>query len=390
MRRTFRVTVVAFLSVVGLLSAAAAAAARPDYDVPFPCGQSWYGATRPTHSPSKWSVDFSRADDEGDLVVASAPGEVTTAKYLGDVSYGRYVVVDHGGGFSTLHAHLDKMLVVVGETVDKGDPLGLVGNVGNSFGAHLHYEQRLNRTDEAAVFAGAPFVYNTYVASDNCLTVPITGDWDGNGRTEVGAFQRAASAGRFRERAPNGAVRVIAHGLSSDTPLVGDWNGDGKDDVGSWRAVGHQFSLLSNGNVRTISFGGSRDIPVVGDWDGNRVTDVGVWRPAHSKFILRLADGSVLRYRLGSTNDIPLTGDWDGDGKHDVGVYDPATSVFTQRKGDGSQKNRQFGVPGDLPVTGDWNGDGVFQVGVWSPVTATFTWRVRHGALRSTQFGAVR
>ena len=72
----------------------------PDFEMPFLCGQSWTGTSRSSHSPSYYTIDWNRPDDLGKPVLASAPGVVSRAVSL-TTSYGRYVIVDHGGG---LHA----------------------------------------------------------------------------------------------------------------------------------------------------------------------------------------------------------------------------------------------------------------------------------------------
>ena len=54
--------------------------------------------------------------------------------------YGRNVVLDHGNGIESRYAHLKKVDVTVGQRVEKGDVVGLVGNTGRSTGPHLHYE----------------------------------------------------------------------------------------------------------------------------------------------------------------------------------------------------------------------------------------------------------
>lgn len=59
-------------------------------------------------------------------------------------SYGEYVVVDHGGGVTTLYAHMSQRLVSVGDKVDAGTHLGYVGLTGNTYGYHLHFETREN------------------------------------------------------------------------------------------------------------------------------------------------------------------------------------------------------------------------------------------------------
>ena len=59
--------------------------------------------------------------------------------------YGNYVVVAHSGGLDTLYGHLSAALVKVGQTVTQGQPVGLEGSTGNSTGAHLHFELRINQ-----------------------------------------------------------------------------------------------------------------------------------------------------------------------------------------------------------------------------------------------------
>ena len=79
---------------------------------------------------------------------ASASGTViyvrTGAGYGRAWGYGNYVIVDHGGGFSTLYAHCTSIPVSVGDTVTKGQTIAYVGTTGWSTGYHLHFEIRRN------------------------------------------------------------------------------------------------------------------------------------------------------------------------------------------------------------------------------------------------------
>ncbi|MDP9444144.1 MAG: VCBS repeat domain-containing M23 family metallopeptidase [Actinomycetota bacterium] len=374
-----------------LLGPSAHAVLPDDYQLPFPCGDSWYGSTRSGHSPSYWSIDFNRENDLGALTLASAPGEVTVAADLGDRSYGKYVVVEHGDRHSTVYAHLSAMFVTAGQRLDAGAPLGAVGSTGGSTGPHLHYEQRLDRVGKPAVFDGEPFRYGTTVASGNCGDVPVAGDWDGDGRADVGVFRPRPTTAAFRLRLRTGTTKRLLFGAPGTVPVVGDWDGDRHSDVAVWDQPARTFArLLPDGTVDRLRVGRIRDVPVVGDWDGNGRTDVGIWRPYSGRFVLFGADGSRSIRILGTVADTPVTGDWDGDGRTDVGVVDTATMTFRLLRGDGTLREVVFGVAGDRPVIGDWNGNGAANIGVWRPSTGEFVLRL--SATRSTviRYGRVR
>ena len=75
---------------------------------------------------------------KGSDVKATANGIVKLENY--DRGNGRYVLIDHGNGFITKYAHLKKSLVKKGDTVKRGQVIGLVGSTGRSTGPHVHYE----------------------------------------------------------------------------------------------------------------------------------------------------------------------------------------------------------------------------------------------------------
>ena len=78
----------------------------------------------------------------GATFIAANDGVVVKAGYNG--AYGNMVIVDHGGGVSTLYAHGSEILVEVGQTVTRGTPVLKVGSTGYSTGPHAHFEVRVN------------------------------------------------------------------------------------------------------------------------------------------------------------------------------------------------------------------------------------------------------
>jgi len=78
----------------------------------------------------------------GSTAIAANDGIVTKSTYSN--SYGNMVMIDHGGGVSTLYAHGSQLLVNVGDLVKRGDPILKVGSTGWSTGPHLHFEIRID------------------------------------------------------------------------------------------------------------------------------------------------------------------------------------------------------------------------------------------------------
>lgn len=96
-------------------------------------------------------TDIAGRNAAGDLcygypVVAANSGTVIAVRNLGSKSYGRYIIIDHGGGCKTLYAHLSKAGVKEGDTVTRGQEIGKAGSTGNSTGPHLHFELWLKNT----------------------------------------------------------------------------------------------------------------------------------------------------------------------------------------------------------------------------------------------------
>lgn len=165
---------------------------------------------------------------------------------------------------------------------------------------------------------------------------PVAGDWNGDGLSEVGVWRPSTRRflldnngnGRW-DGVTGGDTLTAAFGLETDRPITGDWNGDGRDDVGFWRPDTRRFYLDTNGNdawdgtllgdTLTPAFGLATDLPVIGDWNGDGTDDVGVWRPSIQRFLLDTngndrwdgtLGGDTLTAPFGLATDLPLGGRW--------------------------------------------------------------------------------
>ena len=89
-----------------------------------------------------WSKGYHTGEDyaapEGTTVMAAGSGTVVEAGW--DDAYGNRIVIEHDNGYYTTYNHLSQIDVEVGQEVTAGDHIGEVGDTGNSFGAHLHFE----------------------------------------------------------------------------------------------------------------------------------------------------------------------------------------------------------------------------------------------------------
>ena len=108
---------------------------------------SYYG-WRFNNTDFHTGVDITGSGVHGAKVVATNTGTVVHTNYCPyngyAYGYGTYLIVDHGGGITTLYAHLSDITVKKGDIVVMGQQIGKVGNTGWSTGAHLHFEVREN------------------------------------------------------------------------------------------------------------------------------------------------------------------------------------------------------------------------------------------------------
>jgi hypothetical protein len=188
-------------------------------------------------------------------------------------------------------------------------------------------------------------------------------------QARIGLFRE----GQWRLDADNnfamnaGDIFYPSFGMAGDVPVIGDWDGDGMTDVGVYRNGQWRLDLDHNGTMNAgdifyPSFGIAGDVPVVGDWDGDGMTDVGVYRNGQWRLDLdhngTMNAGDIFYPSFGMAGDVPVVGDWDGDGMTDIGVYrNGQWRLDLDHNGTmnaGDIFIPAFGVPGDLPIAGVW------------------------------------
>ncbi|NNG20130.1 peptidoglycan DD-metalloendopeptidase family protein [Naumannella sp. ID2617S] len=176
MMRRFWIPAVLAALLLGLIGVPAAfAATAPKFQAPFLCAAKWYGdASSSSRHAGGEEIDFQTP--VGVPVLATAGGRVSIASFQHSNGYGKLIVIDHGGGWESYYAHLDKISVKVGQQVKQGQRIGSSGNTTAqipNMGAHLHYEVRHGSGYPGnvvkATFNGKSFPYPTgTVVSQNC------------------------------------------------------------------------------------------------------------------------------------------------------------------------------------------------------------------------------
>lgn len=239
--------------------------------------------------------------------------------------------------------------------------------------------------------------------------IPITGDWDGDGTSEIGIFYKGEWLLDLNGNGKWDADDLWAKlGDEADLPVVGDWDGDGKDDIGiygpEWacdlRHHRHEpglpdphnqlkkrpknvppqpeeategdrlLKLTSAGRERAdlidhvFYFGAESDLPIAGDWNGDGITSIGIFRDGQWHFDMD-GDGRWSRgdqvAEFGQDGDLPVVGDFNGDGVDEIGIYRAGKWIIDtngNRRIDAADQVIELGTASDLPVVGDFNGDG--------------------------------
>jgi murein DD-endopeptidase MepM/ murein hydrolase activator NlpD len=134
------------LNAISTTSASRLWSAPFNYPVDEPCLGSTFGNRRTYNSGTyhyyHTGVDFSICKANNLNIYAPAPGVVLFTGML--PTKGNYTVIDHGWGVYSCYAHQSEFKVKVGDHVDAGQTIGIIGNTGRTLGPHLHWEMWVN------------------------------------------------------------------------------------------------------------------------------------------------------------------------------------------------------------------------------------------------------
>ncbi|WP_085907066.1 glycine-rich domain-containing protein [Kiloniella majae] len=234
--------------------------------------------------------------------------------------------------------------------------------------------------------------------SDSNLYPVVSGDWDGNGLTDIARVT------------DNGMTFLVSTGTSFETyaqfndfgqeryddgntypVLTGDWNGDGRTDIGRVTSTGIKF-YTSQGNyfnaftsltsLGQSSYANASHYPLItGDWNGDGRTDIGRVTTSGIEFFTSSGnrfDAFTFLSALGksSYSDDPtyplITGDWNGDGLTDLGrvtstgmtFFVSSGTKFVSYAGLNDLGQNSYSLQSNYPlVQGDWNNDGLSDIG---------------------------
>jgi hypothetical protein len=214
-------------------------------------------------------------------------------------------------------------------------------------------------------------------------SVPLWGDWDGNGSETPGRFHNGLF--KLSNRIDGtGDVVTLRYGQAGDRPIVGDWDGNGTDTIGVVR--GNLFILRneyrSGAKDIVLRYGRATDKPVAGDWDGDGSDTIGVVRG--NLFILRneyRSGAKDILMAYGQATDTPVVGDWDGDGTDTLGVVRGDLWILRNEYVRGAQDIvMTYGRASDHKLVGDFNGDGTDTLGIVRDDRWVLRYAYRRGA----------
>jgi hypothetical protein len=213
--------------------------------------------------------------------------------------------------------------------------------------------------------------------------VSLCGDYDGDGTADIGYWSISDKTWTFIRSSDGQTLNIaidttrFAAKDAAAIPVTGNFDGDRRADIGFFvPRTGTWYFITSVGGYDgakpvTLSFGTKGDIPVVADYDGDGTTDAAVFRPASDEWIYRSSStGETFTEKFTTDDkDVLVPADYDGDGKADLAKYGSGTWTFL-RSSDRTIEKLVFGFADAMPTPTDIDGDGVtdpsfYRDGVW-------------------------
>ncbi|MET9251061.1 VCBS repeat domain-containing M23 family metallopeptidase [Nonomuraea sp. NPDC003709] len=352
----------------GLVAISAPAAAAPNYQLPFPCGQKWRLNTwDSTHAPAVDMVREPQSGTEGSLLVAPASGTVNQSYYHSNA--GNMIQINHGGGHFTTYIHLQSRAVSVGDRVTQGQTIGRVGHTGPTSNGtpHLHYEQGYDADGDGSVSWGFEGAERVTARFDGKAYGPAPGGEWRNVESRNGCSN--TSGADFN-------ADGIGDIFSETTGTLNIWNGKGSNNFATRQEIGGGWSAFSK--------------PVAGDFNNDGISDLAAIKNGSTLHIWNGEGGNKFgpAIEIGggwAPYDGTLTslGDVNQDGHDDIAaIADGTLYIWNGEGGNKFGSAVRVGAGWSAfgkPVGGDFNNDGIGDIAAIKSGSTLYIWNGQGG-----------
>jgi hypothetical protein len=222
--------------------------------------------------------------------------------------------------------------------------------------------------------------------------VPLTGDVNGDGRTDIVWFARGTDP-KVYVQLSNGSTfgaPQLWHNyfaLNNEVPVIGDFNGDGMDDIATFlrsapTGGGNVYVSLSTGSsfqttaqLWDTGFGAGTEPPAAGDFNGDGMDDIATFSQGSTGYVyVALSNGARFLGQGGDNlwnkwfspaGETPGVGDFNGDGRDDIVTFTQGSAAVVYvglstgaQFSAGTKWHNHFSGSGEVPGVGDFDGDG--------------------------------